>query len=70
MILSPKCLCPAAKLLVVQWRLQTIDRLKTDENEAKQKSMQRLEANEMLNRACKNYAQSSLSLFIIEHKDF
>ena len=37
MILSPNCLCPAAKLLVVQWRSQTIDRSesvkkRTDEN--------------------------------------
>ena len=34
--------------------------------------MQRLEADQMLNRVRKNYAQSSLSLsqLIIEHKDF
>ena len=31
--------------------------------------MQRLEADQMLNRA-RNYAQSSLSQLIIEHKDF
>ena len=39
-------------------------------NEAKQSPMQRLEANQMLNQACKNYAQSSLSILIIEHKIF
>ena len=34
-------------------------------NEAKQKPMQRLEANRLLNQACKKYAFSSLSLLII-----
>ena len=29
---EPQVFYPAAKLLVVQWRSQTIDRLKTDEN--------------------------------------
>ena len=41
-------------------------------NEAKQKPMQRLEANQMLNRARKNYGlcPELCKLLLYEHKEF
>ena len=35
MILSPKCLCSASKLLVVQWHLQTVDRILEEKEDRK-----------------------------------